>query len=103
MLYGDRRLDAGMWIVADDLKIFEFEIIDRIDLPFDHQFRKRLWFAGKDEVDLFEVVVVDVAVSARPDELAWLKSHDMRDHLRQQRVRGDIERNAEKGIATALI
>ena len=53
--------------------------------------------------NLLDVVVVDVAVAAGPDEVADLEPGLLRDHVRQQRVGGDVERDAEEQVGAALV
>src|SRR6185312_7200692 len=48
-------------------------------------------------------IAVQVAVAARPDELAGLEIALLREHVGEQRVAGDIERHAEEDIGAALI
>ena len=42
-------------------------------------------------------------VAERVDELARLQAADLRDHHREQRVGGDVERHAEKDVGAALV
>jgi hypothetical protein len=49
------------------------------------------------------VVVVDVDVAAGPDEFAGLESGLLRQHAGQQRVGGDVERNAQEHVRGALV
>ena len=52
---------------------------------------------------LLDVVVVDVAVAARPDEVARFEPGLLGDHHRQQRVAGDVERHSEEHVRGALV
>jgi hypothetical protein len=54
-------------------------------------------------VDLVEVVEVQVAVAAGPDEVADAEVALLREHVRQQRVARDVERHAEEKIGAALV
>jgi hypothetical protein len=63
--------------------------------------RERL--AGELLVDLLEVVQVEVAVAAGPDEVADVEVALLREHVREQRVAGDVERHAQEQVGAALI
>src|SRR3712207_9183757 len=53
--------------------------------------------------DLGDVVAVDVAVAADPDEVAGGQAHLVGDHAGEQRVAGDVERHAEEHVGAALV
>ena len=53
--------------------------------------------------DLLDVVVVDMAVTAGPDELPHVESGLRRHHVGEQRIAGDVERHAEEQVGAALI
>jgi hypothetical protein len=55
-------------------------------------------FAG-----LVEVVVVEVEIAEGVDEFAGLEVADLRDHAGEQRVGGDVERDAEEEVGAALV
>ena len=44
-----------------------------------------------------------MVVTERENEFADLKIADVRDHLREQRVRADVERHAEERVRRSLI
>ena len=50
-------------------------------------------------VDLLQVIEVEVAVAAGPDEVADVEVALLRHHVRQQRVGRDVERHAEEDVA----
>ena len=52
---------------------------------------------------LREMVVVDVAVAAGPDEVAWLQIALLGQHMGEQRVAGNVEGHAQKNIGAALV
>lgn len=54
-------------------------------------------------IDLVVVVVVDVDVATRPDELAQFQTALVCDHHRQQCVAGDIERHPEEHVTAPLV
>ena len=52
---------------------------------------------------LLEVVAVEVGVAEGVDQVAGLEAADLRHHPRQQRVRSDVERDAEEDVGAALV
>ena len=65
--------------------------------------REGIGLAGELLADLVHVVRVDVAVSAGPDELAWTQVRLLGEHVRQQRVGGDVEGNPQEEVGAALV
>ena len=61
--------------------------------------RARLAF----KLDMFQVVPVDVGVSAHPDEPSWPVAGLLGDHHGQERVFRDVERHAEEHVAGTLV
>src|ERR1041385_9212934 len=49
------------------------------------------------------MILINVIVAKRVNEIPDLKIADMRDQMRQQRIRADIERHAKKRIGRSLI
>jgi hypothetical protein len=99
----NRRLDAGMRLVAFE---FEVAVLERENIALvgvNPHLRGRVRRAGELGARLVEVVHVEVSVAERMDEVAGLKPGYLRHHLRQQRVAGDVERDAEKNVGAALI
>ncbi len=69
-LYRDRRLDRGVRTVADDLEVVVAILEQARGPPLDHELRQRQRLARELLVRLLEVVQVQVAIAAGPDELA---------------------------------
>ena len=44
-----------------------------------------------------------MAVAAGPDELAHFEVALLREHVREQRIGGDVERHAEENVGAALV
>ena len=63
------------------------------------QLRQRQRRARELLIRLLQVIQVQVAVAAGPDELAQFKIALLREHVRQQRVGGDVERHAQEKSA----
>src|SRR5690242_5086541 len=66
------RLDRRMRVVVDDRHVVEGVVEDRIT-RCQNKFRVRSRIAGQLLGDLLDVIVVDVAVTAGPDELAHVE------------------------------
>ena len=92
-----------MTLVIEDREVLEAVVEDRRRSPQDGEARQRERLAGELGGDLLDVVVVEVAVAARPDELAGLEVALLRHHVREQRVGGDVERHAEEDVGAALV
>jgi hypothetical protein len=52
---------------------------------------------------LLEMVRVQMRIAKRMHEIADAQPADLRDHVREQRIAGDVERNAEEDVAAALV
>ena len=65
--------------------------------------RQRTRLARELQLRLLEMVRVEVQVAEGVHKRARLQLTNLRDHQRQQRIRGDVERHAEKQIRAALI
>lgn len=89
--------------VADQLEILETEGEQILHLGVELHGRQRQRLAGQLQVGLFQVVGVKVAVTARPDELAGLQAADLRDHQRQERIAGDVERHTQEVFAPQVV
>src|SRR5262245_31116393 len=92
-----------MSLVARNFEILKAVIEDGFRLAFDHKLWRRKRLAAQLQLHLFKVVQVDVTISARPDELADIQVALLSDHVGQQRIRNDIERNAEKDVRRSLV
>src|SRR5690625_6236790 len=92
-----------MVLVADDLEVLELVVQDRGGAAADAQRRVRERVTGELAPDLLVMVVVDVAVPAGPYEVADLEIGLLGDHVRQQRVAGDVERHPEEQVGAALV
>ena len=70
-----------MVLVIEKLKILKFVIKNRGGCAFDVQFWQRHGLAGELGLHLFEVVVVEVAVAACPDEFFCDEACLLRNHV----------------------
>ena len=100
---GDGRLDVGPRIVAGDFEVLEPVVEDGVGLAPDHELRIGTRLAGELKLGLLHVIVIEVAVAARPDEVSDLEARLLRHHVREQRVARDVEGHAEEDVAGALV
>src|SRR5205814_4490421 len=87
----------------DQCKILELEIVDVPHSRAEVHLRQGTRLARELQLRLFQVVRVEMQVAEGVHECTRLQITDLRDHQRQQRIRGDVERHAEKQIRAALI
>ena len=86
-----------MVLVAAHLEVFELVVEQALGPAQDVQRGVGVRRARQLQFHLLEVVAVDVAVAARPDEVAHVQVALLRHHVRQQRVAGDVEGHAQTG------
>src|SRR5262245_3135389 len=89
--------------IIGDLEILELVIEDGRWFAFDDQLRRRKRLAADLQSGLFQMIQVDVAISSGPDEFAYIKVALLGDHVSQQRVGSDVERDAEKYVRRPLV
>ena len=89
-------------LVADDLEVLILVVEQGIGLT-DLDGRVRVGLAAQLLKELVDVVVVNMAVAAGPDEFARLEPGLLRHHHGEQRVGGDIERHAEEHVTGTLV
>lgn len=81
-LDGHRGLDRGVRHVVHELEVLELVVEDAVRLADLHG-RERVRVTCELFGHLFDVVVVDVGVTRRPDELAEFEPHLLGHHHRQ--------------------
>ena len=69
----------------------------------DDEARQRTRLAAQLKPRLLEMVGIEMAVAAGPHEHAGLEPAFARQHVGQQRIGGDVERNAEEDVGAALV
>src|SRR5262245_60495247 len=92
------RGDVRVSLIIGDLEILELVIGDGLRFPIDNQLRRRKRLAAELQSGLFQMIQVDVAISSGPDEFAYVKIALLGNHMSQQRVASDVERDAEKYV-----
>src|SRR5262249_8238054 len=95
-LHCDRRLYAGMGIITEELKIFEFELVDVFDGGIELELGQRAGLARELSFCLVEMIGIEVEVAEGVDEGAGPQIADLRHHHREQRIRGDVEGDAKE-------
>jgi len=102
-LHGHGILDWGVGVVAGDFDVLEVVVEDI------------LWFALENEGGLgagvaaellfyaFDLVEVDVAVAAGPDEVAGFEVALLGDEVGQEGILGDVEDHADRTVHGALV
>src|SRR5690554_598187 len=101
----DRRFYPRVWVIALEFEVFQFIIEYRFRLALNDQFgqRPRLAFQLFEHDVVGQVVAVQVAVAEGVDEFAHFQITLLGDHVGQQRVAGDVERNSQEQVGTALV
>lgn len=102
-LYSNRRLNRRMRIVIDQFKILEMELIDRLGMRLDQHSWQWPREARKLQPSLIKMVVVQMHITKRVNEITWFQSGYFGHHHGQQRIAGDIERHAQKIVGAALV
>ena len=92
-----------MRVVIHNFKILILEVVNFFHRRIQFHLRQRTRFARELQLRLLDVVRVKMQVAERVDEFARLQPADLRDHQREHRVAGDVERHAQKNIRAALI
>lgn len=103
VLNGYLRANRRMRVVGGKTQIFEAIVEKRVRAPFENQRRQRPRVARQLQFRLLQMVVIQMAVTARPDKIARIQVALMRDHVRKQRVRCDVERNAQECVGASLV
>ena len=103
MLNRNRRLDARIRVVAHQFKILELEVVNAFHRRIQFHLRQRTRFALELQLRLLNVVGVKMQIAERVNKIARLQTADLRDHPREQRVAGDVERHAQKNIRATLV
>ena len=92
-----------MALVVQHLEVFKLVVEDGVGFALDVQCWVGEWFAAELQRHLLVVVAVNVAVPARPDEVAHIQVALLRHHMGEQGVASNVERHAQENIGTALV
>src|SRR5690606_41866820 len=96
------RLDMRMMLVVQDLEIFELVIEPRRRATPDVQPGVGVGFARQLQLHLLEMIAIDMAIAAGPDEIADIESALLSDHVSEQCGTGEVDRNAQEAVGAAL-
>ena len=102
-LHGYCSLDMWMWVIIFQTEVFKFEAEDILHLRIDPHCGQFPELPRQLKVYLIDMVIVDVGIAEGVDEISWLVAANLCNHHCKQGVGGDIERDAQKDISTALI
>lgn len=97
------RLDGGPRVVALDHKVLIPVGEDIGGLPCECERRVGARRAGELLTHLIQMIEIDVAVTARPDEVSRFKIALRGHHVGEERVTRDIKGHAEEQIAGSLV
>ena len=84
-------------------EVVECESEEVLDGRIQDHLRQGAAVAGELQFGLLHVVAVQVHVATGPYEIAELQIADLGNHVGEQGVAGNVERNPQKCIATALV
>ena len=89
--------------VIDQLKVFECELLDVLDLTVELEVWERMRQSLELLLQRLHMVRVDVGVPKHMNEFASLETADLCKHAGKQRIARDIEWNAETQVTAALV
>ena len=92
-----------MWIVVGQRKVLVLEVEDALHIRIDVHLGQWARLTGELKFSLLDVVKVEMRVTCCIDEIAWLQVAYLCHHHGQQCIGGNVERNTEEGVCTALI
>src|SRR4051812_20755618 len=92
-----------MMLVVHELEILERVIEDRGRTADEIELRQRERYARELLVPLLQVVGVQMAVPAGPYEVTDVEIALLGEHVREQRIRGDVEGHAQEDVGAALV
>ena len=92
----DWRFNGRVWIVIEQLEIFETKVANILDLRVQLHPRERAALASELFARLFEVIRVEMQVAEGVNEIARPEIANLRHHHRQERIARNVERDSEK-------
>src|SRR5690606_31373263 len=102
-LHGNGRLDMGVRVISLEGEILEDEILQPPALRIDDEARQFSGGAAQLLAGLLEMVGVKMHVAEAVDEIPDAEPRHLRHHMGEQRVGGDVERHAQKGVGGTLV
>src|SRR5689334_11097830 len=92
-----------MALIVLEREVLELEIEDRLRGRIDLHARQGKRLARQLHLSPYHVIEREMLGIERMHEISRLEAANLGDHQREQRVRRDVERNAEKNIGAALV
>src|SRR5688572_20825887 len=89
--------------VSNQYEILVCELEDRLHLRIDPHRWQGARLSRQLLSRLIDVIGIQVRIAEGVDELTRFQAGYLRDHHRQQRVTGDVERHAEEDVSRTLI
>ena len=100
-LNGNLTLDGWVGVVFLESEVLLLEGEDVVS-RFQYEYRTATSIARQLFIDLIQMVQINVAVTARPDELTDRHVRHRRHHVRQHGIAGDVERNAQEEVSALV-
>src|SRR5271166_47379 len=101
--YRDRCFDRGVMPVILNVEIVE-DVFEQAGRPAPDREPGRLVRSPRElQVGLIQMIEVQMAIAARPDEFSELESALLRDHMSEQGIGCNIEWHAEQRVGAALV
>src|SRR5579883_3170685 len=98
-----RRGNGGVMLVAHELEILEGVVEQGGGPAPDVESRRQERSARELQPCLLEMIEIEVAVAARPDEFPRVEAALLREHVGEQRIAGYVEGHAEEHVGATLI
>src|SRR6186997_3344392 len=92
-----------MWVISLDRDVIEGEVIDRADAGVQDESGEWAGLSTQLQPGLVEMVQIEMCVTESMDKVTHLQAANLSHHLRQQRIGGDVERNAQEDVRRALV
>src|SRR4029453_12821569 len=92
-----------MWVISLDRDVIEGEVIERADAGVQDESGEWAGLSTQLQPGLVEMVQIEVGVPESVDKLPALQAANLSHHLGQQRIGGDVERNAQKDVRRTLV
>jgi len=102
-LHRDGGFDRWMRGVADQFEIFEAEITHLFDRGIEFHPGQGSTISSELFARLLEVILVEMQIAEGVNEIARPKIDNLRHHHGEERIRRDVEWDAEKQIGAALV
>jgi len=92
-----------MTLIVEKLNVIHGEVVNVLNIRIEPETREWERLARKLFLHLFDVVQVDVNVPESMDELSYVESANLGNHVRKKSIGGNIKGDPEKKICTPLI